>query len=53
MMEDTGTDGTIIVGIAIFMVMKCTPENGKRKTKENYEAKFSIHTAVYSSLRTP
>jgi hypothetical protein len=34
MLEDAKADGTIVVGVSILMVMKCTPQNGERKTKE-------------------
>ena len=34
MVEDTKADGAIIVAVSIFMVMKCTPQNGESKTNE-------------------
>jgi len=36
MMGDTKADRTIIAGLSIIVVMKCTPQDGDRKTnKEN------------------
>jgi hypothetical protein len=34
MVENTKADGAIIVVVSIFVVMKCTPQNGERKTNE-------------------
>jgi len=44
MVKDTGTDRTIIVALSIFMVMKCTPQNGERKTNNKNDGKFFIHS---------
>jgi len=52
MMERARADGAIIVVATIFMVVKCTPENGESKTKDKYEGKFSIHHANKSSRQT-
>jgi hypothetical protein len=34
MVEDAKADRTIVVGLSIFMVMKCTPQNEERKTNK-------------------
>ncbi len=34
MVCDAKADRTIIVGLSIIVVMKCTPQNGDRKTNE-------------------
>jgi hypothetical protein len=34
MVGDTKADRTIVVGLSIIVVMKCTPQNGDRKANK-------------------
>ena len=41
------------MGISIIVVMECKPQNGDRKTKKEYQAKFFIHRAEHNPPGMP